>query len=212
MEHDRREGAHNHPSYQTQTAHTHCCKRESSSRLPAGVIVITPTRASDSDFTEERPPKKTSPQQPNETCVGLCQTDDSSHRRLAALILTMSSEEEICKTCAEEDHHDRTAHHMASSPQVQATAAPISQQGKINAKSLGYAGTESDYQSHCRDQTITHQHRCCRASHHAEPSHCRTTDHNVVCVQPTKRHRGGQIFKVTSKGGKQRQHDARRLT
>jgi hypothetical protein len=58
----------------------------------------------------------------------------------------MSSEEEICKTCAKENHHDRTAHHNASSPQVQATAALTSQQGKTNTKALGNAGTESDYQ------------------------------------------------------------------
>jgi hypothetical protein len=98
--------------------HTHHCKRASTPRLSASVIVITPPRASDSDFTEERPPRTTSPQQPHEARVGLCQTDDYSHR-LAALILPMSSEEEICTTSAEEDNHDRTARHRASSPQVQ---------------------------------------------------------------------------------------------
>jgi hypothetical protein len=91
--------------------HTHHYKRVSTSRLPASVIVITPPRASDSDFTEEWPPRKTSPQWPHEACVGLWHTDDSSHRRLAAPVLTMSSEKEICKTRAEEDHHDRTARH-----------------------------------------------------------------------------------------------------
>jgi hypothetical protein len=62
MEHNRREGTHNHPCYQTQTAHTplqtsiivkvvgrrHYHHSSISQRLP--------------DFTEERPPRKTLPQ------------------------------------------------------------------------------------------------------------------------------------------------------
>jgi hypothetical protein len=38
------------------------------------------------------------------------------------------------------------------------TAAPTSEQRKTNAKALEHAGIQSDYQSHCRDQTITHRH------------------------------------------------------
>jgi hypothetical protein len=112
MEHDRREGRHIHLGYQTQTAANEHCHRG----CPLGV---TPPRASDSDFIEERPPRKTLLQRPHEACVGLCQTDDSSQRRLAAPIPTVSSEEEICKTRAQEDHHSRTTRHRASSPQVQ---------------------------------------------------------------------------------------------
>jgi hypothetical protein len=99
------------------TSDTHHYKQESSSRLPVGVIVITPPRSRDSH--QRRPPRKTSLQRPHEACAGLSQTDDSSHRRLAALILTMNSEEEKCNTHVEENHHDWTAHHRASSPQVQ---------------------------------------------------------------------------------------------
>jgi hypothetical protein len=38
--------------------------------------------------------------------------------QLAAPILKMSSKEDICKTRAEENHHNRIARHRASSPQV----------------------------------------------------------------------------------------------
>lgn len=84
--------------------------------MSAGVIVITPPRASDSDFTEEQPPKKASPQRPREAHVGTCQTVDSSCRGLAAPILMTRSEEEICKTRADEDLHDRTAQCRSSLP------------------------------------------------------------------------------------------------
>jgi hypothetical protein len=153
MEHDRRESTHNYPGYQTQTAHTplqtsiivkavgrrHHHHSSTSQRLP--------------DFTEKRPPRKTLPQRPHETRVGLCQTDDSSDRSLAALILTMSSEEEICKTRAEKDHHNRTARHRASSPQVHTPHLRLHSRGRPTQRPLGHAGTRADYQSHCRDQT-----------------------------------------------------------
>jgi hypothetical protein len=94
--------AHNHPGYQSQTAHTHC-KGALPSRLPINVIIITPPQASDSDFTEKQPSRKTSRQRPHKARIGLWQTDYSSHRRLAAPILAMSFKEEICKTRAEEE-------------------------------------------------------------------------------------------------------------
>jgi hypothetical protein len=75
--------------------HSHHYKQGSSSRLSVGVIIITLPRASDSDFTEERAPRKTPLHQPHEACISLCQIDGSSHRRLTTPILTMSSEEEI---------------------------------------------------------------------------------------------------------------------
>jgi hypothetical protein len=130
------------------------------SRLPASVIVITPSRASDFDFTEEQPPRKTSPQQPHEARVGLCQTDDFSHRKLIAPILTISSEEEMCKTRAKEDHHDRTARHRPSSPQVQ-TQPQLRLHGRRRPtqRPVKHAKTRTDYQNDGRDQTITHPYR-----------------------------------------------------
>jgi hypothetical protein len=103
--------AHSHPGYQTKTSHT---------PLHTGVIVEVVSRrhyhhSSKSQrlrLHQEWPPTKTSTQRPHEARTGLSQ-------RLAAPILPMSSEEEIWKTCAKENHHDWTACHMASSPQVQ---------------------------------------------------------------------------------------------
>jgi hypothetical protein len=161
--------------------------------LPADVIVITPPRASDSNFTEERPPRKTLPERPYEARVGLCQTDEFSHRRLVAPILTMSSEEEICKTCTEADHHERTTQHRASSPQVQPQLQlRLHSRGRPKRRSVQHAETRADYQSHCRDQTITHQHRCCHASHHAETSHRRPLATMLCKSNPGKAQRRSQ--------------------
>jgi hypothetical protein len=52
MEHDHREGTHGHPGYQISTTHSHI-RQGSSPRLLTSVIIITPPRASDSDFTKE---------------------------------------------------------------------------------------------------------------------------------------------------------------
>jgi hypothetical protein len=70
MKHDILQVTHGQPDYQ----HKHTPPR--ASRLP--IDVITPPRASDSNFIKE-PPKKTSPQQPREAHAGLCQTVDPSH-------------------------------------------------------------------------------------------------------------------------------------
>jgi hypothetical protein len=69
----------------TQAAHTPP-KREQSSRLLIDVNIITPSRASDSDFIKNNQ-KRSSPWRPHEAHVGPCQTVDSSRTRLAAPIL-----------------------------------------------------------------------------------------------------------------------------
>jgi hypothetical protein len=62
---DDRHGTRPSRGHTQHKPHTHHCKQASSSRLSADVIVITPPRASDSDFTEERPPRKIPLQQPH---------------------------------------------------------------------------------------------------------------------------------------------------
>jgi hypothetical protein len=106
----------------------------------------------------------------------------------------MSSEEEICKTCVEEDHHDRTANQRSSSPQVQPKPQlRLHNRGRPTQRPVGHAVTRADYQRHCRDQTFTHQHRRCHTSHHAETPHrCPPATHiadraqDIVHVQPVE--------------------------
>jgi hypothetical protein len=116
------------------------------------------------------------------------------HTRLAALILKMSSEEDICKTCAKKTittGPPATGHHRRKS----ATATLTSEQGWTNAKARRTCQNKADYQSHCRDQIITH-HRCrCRASHHAETPHCPSGTCRPQChVHPAPRSTDGSNF------------------
>jgi hypothetical protein len=92
----------------------------------------SPPRASDSDFTEERPPRKTLQYRPRKAHVGLSQIDDHSRGRLSGPILTTSFEDGICKANTYEDHHEQTTRSRASSPQGQ----PPPPAGKSRAKLL----------------------------------------------------------------------------
>lgn len=61
MEHDRLEDTHSQPSYQHKL-HAHPAEMRTIVEVATSVVVITPPREGESDFTEERPPKKPSPQ------------------------------------------------------------------------------------------------------------------------------------------------------
>ena len=103
----------------------------------------------------------------------------------------MSSEEEICKTRADEDHHERTAHRRASLPQDQRNRSSDFTTGEDQHEDPSntpeqepttkvFAATKPSLisavvaaQATTRNPRIT-----CRA----------TADRNAVCVQPMKRH------------------------
>jgi hypothetical protein len=95
-----------------------------------------------------------------------------------------------------------------------ATAAPTPQQGKTNTKNHRTCRTRADYQSQCRDQTITHQRRRCRASHHmGPPSPAGQLPAAMTCVSsPQGVAEGIKIFKATPQRREATPDAARRPT
>jgi hypothetical protein len=113
IEHDRREGTHSHPGYQTQSAHTATDRRGCRSVSSSSLLHESATPTSPKNDHQGKP-------RPN----GLIKLTSAYAKQMTlrtrpvAPILKMSSEEDICKTRAEENHHNRTARHRASWPQV----------------------------------------------------------------------------------------------
>ena len=107
-----------------------------------------------------------------------------------------SSGEEICKTRAEEDHHDRTAHRKASLPQPARRSRssdfttgedhhedPSNTPEQEPTTKVFAATKPSLISAVVAAQAITRKPRItCRA----------TSDRNAVCVQPSKWHRRKQ--------------------
>jgi hypothetical protein len=154
MEHDSCKGTHSHPGYQ-HTTHT----TENEGYRQVCVLASSSPLFSDSDLTEERPPRKIWPQRPREATHRPMPNIDSSRRRLADQILKTSSEE-MCRTSAK-DLHDQSTPRRSSLPLK--TAAPISQ------SRVEHAETRSRLTRSCCNQFITHHRRRCCANHHADP-------------------------------------------
>jgi hypothetical protein len=102
---------------------------ESSPGLLTSIIVITPLRASDSDFTEETTTKDDFSKRPHDAHASPCLTDDPSRRRLAAPISKLSSEEEMGRTHADEGLRYRaTTKHVIVSTHRSGSSSYLHQQ------------------------------------------------------------------------------------
>jgi hypothetical protein len=127
-------------------------KRRGSARLLRGIIVITPPRARDTDFTKETTTKRDSSKWPHEVHFAMCQTDDPSHpshRRLVALILKRSSEEEMCRTRVDEvlRHRATTQCRSSSSLAAQGSSSNFTTEGDQHEDKSDTPQQEADQQN-----------------------------------------------------------------